>query len=105
MKRACRLVFVFSSGGIPSTKYQTTTLREGNPCNRVATPSGRNPTTESFDSPRLFEKEYVGKSALPSLSGRNSISGAYRHNSLSENPDSERTDSEWEKSHQWSSFK
>ena len=48
-------------------------LREKNLYSRVGAPSGENPTSEGFDSCRLIEKGPVGKSVLPSLSGKNPI--------------------------------
>ena len=58
-----------------------------------------NPTAEGFDSRRLIEKGLVGKSALPSPSGKDHISRAYKHSPLSgESPISRKTNFEWEKS-------
>jgi len=79
----------FQVGEIPSAEHQIGTLREENPCSRVGTLSRKKSHHGGFDSHRLIKKGPVGKSVLPSLSG--------------ENPISERTDSEWEKSQQRSS--
>ena len=76
---------------------QTWALRGGNPCNRIGTLSGGNPTTEGFDSRKLIEKEPIGKAALPSPSGKNPIMRADMHSPPSgENSISGRTDFEWE---------
>jgi len=102
---ACRLVFMFASRKIPSVEHQTGALRGKIPATKWGTQSGKNLTAEGFSSCRLIKKGHVVESALPSPSGKNPISRAYKHSLLSErNPNSERTDSELGKFQQRSSF-
>jgi len=74
---------VFLSRENPISRTSNRGSERKNPCNRVGTPSGKNPIVKSFDSPKLIEKGHVGKSSLPSPSGKNPISRAYKYSPLS----------------------
>jgi len=56
-KGACRVVFVFQMGKTPAAEHKMGVLRGGKiPAVEWETPSGRNPTTEGFDSCKTIEK-------------------------------------------------
>ena len=87
MRGARRLVLVLLVGEIPLVKHQAATLKGNIPATEWGTPSGKNPTTEGFDSRRIAERVPVGMSILTLPSWDNPISRVYRHNLPSgENP-------------------
>jgi len=61
-------------GKIPLAEHQTEALKGKNSNSKVAEIPQRR-----FESRKTIEKKHVGVSALMSLSGRNPISGTYRH--------------------------
>ena len=63
MREARRLVFVFLSRENSINGISNGGSERENPCSRVKTTSGENPTAKNFDSRRLSEKGPVGKSA------------------------------------------
>ena len=74
-------------GEIPLVKHQAANLKGNIPATEWGTPSGKNPTTKSFDSRRIAERVPVGMSILTLPSGDNPVSGVDMHNSPSgENP-------------------
>ena len=64
-------------GKIPSAEHQARALRVRNPCSRVRTLSGKNPTKEGFEPHRIAERAPVGMSALTLPSEGDPIIGVY----------------------------
>jgi len=74
MRKARRLVFVFLSERNLISGTSNMGSERRNSLQQRREFEWENPTAEGFDSRRLIKKGSIGKSALPSPSGRNPIS-------------------------------